>query len=107
MYAGGKPMPLHEVMQQQHSTVLPEDSPLLLAQGDLIRLTLTNGKHQYRVWGCEHLSLEFRAVFDLDEDIAADSPQDGDQSSAEDALRLVDWNDSQKNTKKRFVLMLQ
>ncbi|PVH88634.1 HET-domain-containing protein [Cadophora sp. DSE1049] len=107
IYVGGKQVPLDEVMQQQqHSTILPEDSPFLLVQGDLVRLTLTNGKQPYRVWGCEHLSLEFWAVFDLDRDIAADSPQDGDQGSLEDALILVDWNDSQKKTKKRFVLML-
>jgi hypothetical protein len=106
IHAGGKQIPLDEVTQQQHSTILPEDSPFLLVQGDLVRLTLTNGKQPYRVWGCEHLSLKFWAVFDLDQDVAADLPQDGDQSSAEDALILVDWNDSQKKNKKRFVLML-
>lgn len=104
--AGEKQLPLHEVMQQQHSVVLPDGSPFLLVEGDLVRFTLTNGKQPYRVWGCEHLSLEFWAVFDLDQDKAADSPQFGETSSAEDALILVNWNDDQRKSRKRFTLML-
>ena len=100
-------MPLHEVMQQQqHSIVLPEDSTFLLVQGDLVRFTLTNGKQPYRVWGCQHLSIKFWAVFDLDQDVAANLLQVGDKSSVEDALILVDWIDNQKKPRKRFVLML-
>lgn len=108
IYIGGKQIALDKAMQQQqqHSTILPEESHFLLVEGDLVRLTLTNGKQPYRVWGCAHLSLEFWATFDLDQDMAADSHQDGDQSSVEEALILVDWNDSQRKTKKRFVLML-
>jgi hypothetical protein len=105
IHAGGKQVPLHEVMQHQLSTVLPEDSPFLLVEGDLVRLTLSNGNQPYRVWGSEQLSHAFWATFDLDQDMAADS-QVGDRSSAEDALILVDWNDDQKKSKKRFVLML-
>lgn len=93
-------------MQQQHSVVLPDGFPFLLVEGDLVRFTVTNGKQPYRVWGCEHLSLEFWAVFDLDQDKAADSPQFGDTSSAEDALILVNWNDDQRKSRKRFTLML-
>jgi hypothetical protein len=44
MYAEGKPIPLQEVMQQQRSNILSEDSSSLLVEGDLVRLTLTNGK---------------------------------------------------------------
>jgi len=106
IYVKGEPIPLQEVMQQQRSNILPEDSPSLLVEGDLVRLTLTNGKQPYRVWGCAHLGLEFWAVFDLDQDIAADSPQNRDQSCDEDALILVDWTDDQKKRKKRFVLLL-
>ncbi|KAI3325999.1 heterokaryon incompatibility protein-domain-containing protein [Xylariaceae sp. AK1471] len=105
IYAGDEQVPLHEVMQQQLSIVLPENYPFLLVEGDLVRVT-PKRKNMYRVWGCEHLSLEFAASYDLDEDMAADLSQAGDRSSTEDALILVDWNDSQRKTKKRFVLML-
>ena len=105
IYAENRPMPLHQVLQQQHSHVLPEESPFLLVQGDVVRYTLTDGKQPYRVQGCEHL-LEFWAVFDLDHDTGAGLTQAGGKSSTEDALILVEWNDLQKPQKKRFVLML-
>ena len=98
-------MPLHQVLWQQHSHVLPEESPFLLVQCDVVRFTLTNGKQPYRVQGCEHL-LEFWAAFDLDHDTGAELTLAGGKSSTEDALILVEWNDSQKLQKKRFVLML-
>jgi hypothetical protein len=46
MYAEGKLIPLHEAMQR-YSVVLPEESPILVVEGDLVRLTLVNGKHPY------------------------------------------------------------
>ena len=105
MWVGNKPVPLHQLLRQQNSHVLPEESPFLLVQGDIVRFTLQNGKQPYRVEGCEHL-LEFWAVFDLDHDTGADLTQAGSKSSTEDALILVEWNDLQKPQKRRFVLML-
>jgi hypothetical protein len=46
MYAEGELIPLHEAMQR-YSVVLPEESPILVVEGDLVRLTLVNGKHPY------------------------------------------------------------
>ena len=106
MYVGNKPMPLHQVLRQQNSRILPEESPFLLVQGDIVQFTLTNGKQPYRVQGCEHLPLEFWAAFDLDHDTGADVTQAGGKSTTEDALILVDWNDWQKPQRKRLVLML-
>jgi hypothetical protein len=105
MYAEGELIPLHEAMQR-YSVVLPEESPILVVEGDLVRLTLVNGKHPYRVWGCEELSLRFWVAYDLDEAEATVSSQDGNSSLIEEALILVDWNDDQKSTKKRFVMLL-
>jgi hypothetical protein len=42
----------------------------------------------------------------LDEDEATVSSQDGNSSLIEEALILVDWNDDQKSTKRRFVMLL-
>lgn len=85
-------------MQQQHSVVPPDGSPFLLVEGNLVQFALNNGKQPDRVCGW--------AVFDLDQDMAADSPQFGDTSSAEEALILVNWNDDQRKSRKRFILML-
>lgn len=46
MYAEGELIPLHEAMQR-YSVVLPEESPILVVKGDLVRLTLVNGNHPY------------------------------------------------------------
>ena len=105
MYAGNKLMPLHQVFQQQHSHILPAESPFLLVQKNIVQFTPTDRKQPYRVPGCEHL-LELWAVFHLDHDTGAGLTQAGGKSSTEDALILVEWNDSQKPRKKRFVLML-
>ncbi|CAF9932643.1 MAG: hypothetical protein HETSPECPRED_008410 [Heterodermia speciosa] len=112
MYLGGKPIFLHEVLQQQqHSNILPEESPSLFVHGDVVHFTRTNelrysGRALYRLWGCEHLSLELPALLDLDEDPTLGSTQAREKSTIYDALILVDWNDSQKRNKKRLVLML-
>jgi hypothetical protein len=105
IYAEGELIPLHEAMQR-YSVVLPEDSPILVVEGDVVRLTLLNGTHSYRVWGCEQLSLRFWAAYDLDEDTATGSSQGGNSSPTEEALILVDWRDGQRSTRKRFVMLL-
>jgi hypothetical protein len=63
-------------------------------------------KQVCQVWGCEHPSISFHISFDLDQDLAAGLSQAGDASSTEDALILVNWKNSQKKSKKRFVLIL-
>lgn len=108
-YAGGKLLPLDKVLQQQQSYILPEESPFLLVEGDVVRITQTEIKGRYQVQGCEHLRLEFHALFDLDADTAAaelTQVERGESPNTEDALILVEWNDSQWRHKKRFVLML-
>jgi hypothetical protein len=105
MYAEDELIPLHEAMQR-YSVVLPEDSPILVVEGDVVRLTLVDGKQPYRVWGCEQLSLGFSAAYDLDEDTATGSSQGGNSSPIEEALILVDWEDHQWGTNQRFVMLL-
>ena len=92
---------------QQRSKIISEDSPLLLVQGELVRLTLTNGKRLCHVCECSHLSLGFEAVFDLDQDALTGSAQHGDQSSTEDGLISIDWNDSSGKKKRRIFLLLK
>ena len=70
-------MPLHQVLRQQHSLVLPEESPFRLGQGNVVRFTLDNGKQPSRVQGCGHL-LVFWAAFDLDQDTEAGLVQEDD-----------------------------
>lgn len=109
IYVGNKQMPLDKVLHQQQSYVLPEESPFLLVQGDVVRITLTNGKQSYKIQGCEHLPLEFWAAFDLDADRAAADltrAEGGKSPTTVDALILVEWNDSQNPQWKRLVLML-
>jgi hypothetical protein len=74
IYADGKVLSLEEAMKQ-NLTILPEDSPLLLVEGDVVRLRRA-GRDLYGVWECEHLHLVFTAVFDLDQLWEADSSQD-------------------------------
>ena len=99
MYVEGKLLSLHDAIQQ-YTTVVPEDSPQLVVEGDLVRLTLVDGGRPYRIQGCEHLALEFGAAYDLDEDTSTDL------SPVEEALILVDWRDSQRRTKKRLVMLI-
>ncbi|KAH8593711.1 heterokaryon incompatibility protein-domain-containing protein [Bisporella sp. PMI_857] len=112
VHIGSKPVPLHDVMKQ-YPPILPEDSPRLLVQGDIIQVKPTPGKKSgrgqaYRVVGDEHSSLVFWANFDLDQDIAADATQDEEQENrVEDALLLLQWNDCfTKKPRSRFVMML-
>jgi hypothetical protein len=105
MYAEGELIPLHEAMQR-YSVALPEDSPILVVEGDIVQVTRIDGKQSYRVCGLEQHSLEFWADYDLDQDLTGVASQDANLSSVEEAVVLVDWNDSQKRHKKRFVMML-
>lgn len=89
--------------QQQQSYPLPEESPCLLFQGDVVRFTQINGKQPYRVQGREHLPLGFWAEFDLDPDMAADSTQArGKSATTEDALILVEWNEITRRSPKEI-----
>lgn len=102
---GSEWVPLWRAMQC-YPVALPEESSDLMIEGDLIRLSLIDGKYPYRVQGCEQLPFGFWPAYDLDKDKAIGLPRDKGISSFHDALILVDWHDVQKSNKKRFVMLL-
>ena len=111
MCLGGQPISLHEALLQQPSNILPEEAPSLLVHGDVIQFTHTNkediwGYQLYRVWGCEHSSLELSSLMDLDQDTTFNSTQARDNNTTYDALILVKFDDGRTRHKKRLVLML-
>lgn len=108
----GEWVPLDQVMQQQRaSNILPEESPLLLVEGDVIRVQLTKPENKkrnkvapYRIYGCDDLDLRFwdNPDFGLNQNGGDREPD----NIAEDALILISWDDGCKATKRRVMLML-
>jgi len=108
----GEWVPLDQVMQQQHnSNMLPEESPLLLVEGDVIRVQFTKPENKkrnkvapYRIYGCDDSDPGFWASleFGLNQDGGDREPD----NIAEDALILISWDDECKKTKRRVMLML-
>jgi hypothetical protein len=115
-----KPVPLHEIMASHSSHILPEMSQRLLVEGDLVQITLRDGKNEYRpafMDGGNFVLTPFYAVLDLDpEPVRAGHKRKGSEQlpyiplpgikKSEDALILVDWNDAQRKSKNRCVFML-
>ena len=96
----GQSVPLHNALELSGSNLLPEESYSLLVEGGIVSVKMYGPLSPfYYIDGAEDLALRLFLEFDLDEDRA--SPLE-----MEDALVLVDWNDSQSQSKKRFVLML-
>ena len=107
MYLGGKPIPLHEVLRQQPSNVLSEESPYLLVHGDVVHLTRISNFCEYCVWDRGRLSdTTFHAEYDLNEDTTLNSAQAQDKNPIYDALILVKRNHSRSPDKKILELML-
>jgi len=103
--------PLHDAIQKQCTNTLREESPNLLVEGDLVRVVRSPSTDRYRISGHSDLAIEFSAAFDLDLDMATHPLHDYSQhvtskEDVQDALILVEWNDSQRKTRIRFVLML-
>ncbi|KAH7176206.1 heterokaryon incompatibility protein-domain-containing protein [Dactylonectria macrodidyma] len=99
---GGNYMPLNDVVSHREK-LIPEgkDSQRLLVEGNLVRLCREYGKG-HRVHDCQHLDLVFFATLDM-EPYPAKKCQ---EVLVEDALVLINWTDSQRQTQRRFVMML-
>jgi hypothetical protein len=103
LMVGGNYLPLNDVVSNYRYRLIPEgkDSQQLLVEGDIVRLRRTpHGAH--RVYDCEHLDLTLFMSLDLEHLPGAEHPVE----LFEDALILVNWNDDQKLTQRRFVMML-
>jgi hypothetical protein len=106
----GQPMPLQEVIQRKTSNALIEHSPYLWVEGDLVRVRNCARRGVYRFCGQdgEYLTPVVFAQFDLQPPVeyGTDGTVISDETSIDEALVLVQWNDSQKQGKKRIVMML-
>ncbi|KAK4159551.1 heterokaryon incompatibility protein-domain-containing protein [Cladorrhinum sp. PSN259] len=96
----GNYLSLNDAISHCGERLLPEGtgSERLLVEGDLVRLRRTS-TGAYRVHDCEGLDLTLFAELDIHVDGGSIKP-------LEDALILVNWNDNQKASQKRFVMML-
>lgn len=110
MKVEGEWVPLDQAIKQHARHILPEDSPVLLVEGDVIQVQLTrtdrkrNRVRPYRVYGCEDLNVLFweSLDFDLDEHAGDREPDSG----AEDALILINWSDGTRKNKRRVLMLL-
>lgn len=117
-YSHGQEAPLHKIIQQLRSNAVPEHSPYLVIEGDLVRVKLGKDPGAFRFCGRDdkELPLGCRAHLDLEPSRTpsrsnisltgdqADDPEDS--RSVDDALVLVEWNDSRKKAVRRSVMML-
>lgn len=102
---------LRDAIKCATTDMLPELSPALLIEGDLVRVrresnqSVKAGKVGHiRFRFCDKDDKIMSAVYilpriDLDED-------DKDSSDAQDALVLIDWRDGCRKAQRRFILML-
>jgi hypothetical protein len=109
----GQPTPLQEAIQRTNSNVLIEHSPDLLVEGDIVRVVRNAGSTGYRFCGQNGEALEPLILAQFDFPPPARYGTVGIQGAMvlgevdfNEALVLVQWNDLQKKSKKRIVLML-
>jgi hypothetical protein len=127
LHIDDKPVPLHEIMATHNSNILPEDSSDLLVEADVVQVFFQEDVHNRYKPACldggNFVLTPFYAVFDLDPDpvrghkrkISDDRPlviehgpfdTHGIRRGLEDAIILVNWNDDQRQSKHRCILML-
>lgn len=115
LYSEGEPLPLHEVLERHNSNVLPEYSTCILVEGDIVQVRLSGDTEAFRFSGHDasislgasaHLDLEACAVPASDAWTAGNHSNEGALDTADDALILIEWNDSQRKAKRRLVMML-
>jgi hypothetical protein len=100
----GQPTPLQEVIQRTSLNVLSEQSPDLLVEGDILRVRSHLGSMSYLFCGQDNEIFESRGLisqFDFPSPVGYDT--DGFQGTVavgevdfQEALVLIQWNDSQK-----------
>jgi hypothetical protein len=100
---GGVYTPLSEVISNTGGRMIPEEalSQRILVEGDLVRV-YRDGDAGYKVHGVEQLDLTFSVSYD----IALAGSQEYCEDGLEDALVLVNWNDCQRKSRRRFIMML-
>jgi hypothetical protein len=116
-FSQGQQVPLREIIQQLRSNAVPEESPYLVVEGDLLRVKVNPARRNFCYCEQNDKKLEFGGRADLDlappptplESNISLTSHTADQEgsdSVEDALILLEWYKSRATNKKRMVMML-
>lgn len=97
----GNPVTLWELIDGHHSNVLPEDSPYLQVEGDLIEVEWDKSARVYRVIGFDLPEDIFEPQLDLDH-------QEPQPMKRQPALKLLEWTvpKSGRRKEKRILMTM-
>jgi hypothetical protein len=102
----GDQAPLHKILEQHSTNVLPEYSTTILVEGDVVRVKLSDNAESFHFYGQDDGPVALGSSAHLDLAVPAPDMGEGGRDAAYDALILVEWHDSQRKGKRRLVMML-
>ncbi|MCJ1261537.1 hypothetical protein MMC22_001401 [Lobaria immixta] len=100
---------LDEAIEFSETNILPEKSISIFLEGEII--TVMQRKTDESFWFCQKdngpiLDHVIYAYPDIDGAEKEESDSNGREFELRDALILIEWNDDQRSSETRFVLML-